>query len=179
MAKRRRKTPSPPASPRAAARAESIDALPLELYERGIRAMYGQRWSAAARLFARVAAAADEPELQERARQQLAACRAKQEEETDQRPPADDPFLLAVFHKNRGSYGEALQLCARGGRQSKDERFAYLAASIHALSGREEEAARFLELAIELNPKNRVHAFHDPDFAPLRARPEHGHLFGR
>jgi hypothetical protein len=27
-----------------------------------------------------------------------------------------------------------------------------------------------LALAIDLNPKNRVHAFHDPDFQTLRER---------
>ena len=176
---RRRKPERTPAPAAAAARTEVFDGPLLELYEQGIRAMYAQKWSEAARLFARVAEAGDEPELQERARQQLAVCRAKKEEEKSQGPPAEDPFLLAVYHKNRGQFDEALQICARGGRQSKDERFAYLAASIHALSGQEEEAARFLELAIDLNPKNRVHAFHDPDFAPLRARAELGHLFGR
>ena len=178
MPKRQRKTARTPAQPAAKAKPEAVAGPLIEVYEQGIRAMYRQKWAEAGRLFARVAEAADEPELQERARQQLAACRAKQEEDRSQGPPAD-PFLLAVYHKNRGNFGEALQLCARGGRQSKDERFAYLAASIHALSGQEEEAARFLELAIDLNPKNRVHAFHDPDFAQLRERGELGRLFGR
>ncbi|HET9273810.1 MAG TPA: hypothetical protein VFO09_06045 [Methyloceanibacter sp.] len=141
----------------------------VELYESGIRAMYGQRWSEAAKFFRRVVADHDgaEVDLQERALQQLHVCedklgglRAKRVDE--------DPFLLAVVHKNSGEYEEALALCSRGGRQSKDERFAYLVASIHALRGEGEQAGRFLELAISLNPKNRVHAFHDPDFQSLR-----------
>ena len=60
----------------------------------------------------------------------------------------------------------------RGGRQTRDERFAYLAASIHALREDHEAALRLLDHSIELNPKNRVHAFHDPDFATLRERGE-------
>jgi hypothetical protein len=64
----------------------------------------------------------------------------------------------------------ALELCKRGGRQGKDERFAYLAASIHALRGEHDDALKLLELATEMNPKNRIHAYHDPDFAALRGR---------
>ena len=140
----------------------------VELYETGLRAMFAQRWSDAARLFRRVVADRDgaEADLQERALQQLHICEDKL---AGARGVAvEDPFLLAVVRKNAGDYEEALQLCTRGGRQSKDERFAYLAASIHALRDEHEDAARFLGLAIELNPKNRVHAFHDPDFQALR-----------
>ena len=151
----------------------------LEVYEQGLKSLYRQRWAEASKLFARVAAEADQPELAQRARQHLEACRLKKEEEKAGEPTADDPFLLAVYHKNRGEYEAALQICSRGGRQSKDERFAYLVASIHALRGEMQEAARFLELAVGLNPKNRVHAHHDPDFAELRRRPEHAGLFGR
>ena len=71
----------------------------------------------------------------------------------------------------------ALEICSRGGRQSKDDRFAHLAASIHAVRGDIDKAAKFLELAIQLNPRNRVLAFHDPDFEALREEPEHADLF--
>jgi len=78
-----------------------------------------------------------------------------------------------VFEKNRGNYDRALTLAKKGGRSSKDERFAYLEASIHSLEERLDEAAEALQRAIELNGKNRVHAFHDPDFAPLRKSRQH------
>ena len=140
----------------------------VEIYESGIRAMFRQKWGEAARLFRRVIDGRDgaEADLQERALQQLHIC----EDQLAGEHAEEDPFLLAVVRKNSGEYEEALALCVRGGRQSKDERFAYLAASIHALRDEGEEAARFLELAIDLNPKNRVHAFHDPDFQTLRER---------
>ena len=38
-------------------------------------------------------------------------------------------------------------------------------------------AGAFLTLAIELNPKNRIHAFHDTDFEVLREDPEYRQLF--
>ncbi len=162
--------PIPRRAPAAIAAAPARPDPAVEVYEAGIRAMYRQRWAEAAKLFRRVIEGRDggEAELQERAQQQLHICEDKLGGERGRQE--EDPFLLAVVRKNAGEYDEALALCTRGGRQSKDERFAYLAASIHALRGEGEEAARFLELAIDLNPKNRVHAFHDPDFQTLRER---------
>lgn len=149
----------------------------VELYEQAVKAMYREKWTEAARLFARVATEGDQPDLQSRARQLRDACLARQGEGFDE-VHSEDAFLLAVYHKNRGELAEALQLCARGGRQSKDERFAYLAASVRALNEEDDEAAKLLALAIELNPKNRVHAYHDPDFAGLRERRDLSLLLG-
>lgn len=167
MTKRAPKTPPPPVRP-------VVPDPTLEQYENGLKAMYRQKWSEAAKLFARVAKS-DESDLAGRARQLLATCRDKQE--SDAAHP-EDPFLLAVVRKNNGEFDDALQICSRGGRQSKDERFAYLAASVHALKGEAEAAAHFLELAISLNPKNRIHAFHDADFASLRGDAAFSRLFG-
>jgi tetratricopeptide (TPR) repeat protein len=89
-----------------------------------------------------------------------------------------DPFLQAVFEKNRGNHQAALEISRQGGRDTKDERFAYLVAAIHAAEDRMDEAARALTRAIELNPKNRIHAYHEPDFAELRKAKEHRPLFG-
>jgi tetratricopeptide (TPR) repeat protein len=144
----------------------------LVLYEQGVRAMYRGRWAEAVRCFAQVSRTSDEPGLAERARQQAAACEQKQAEQRAGHTDAADPFLQAVYEKNRGDYDAALQICVRGGRQTRDERFAYLAASIHALREDHEAALKLLDHSIELNPKNRVHAFHDPDFATLRERGE-------
>jgi tetratricopeptide (TPR) repeat protein len=163
-----RAKPDAPGKPAAAAPVDPQ----LALYEQGVRAMYRARWAEAVRCFTQVATASDEPGLAERARQQAAACEQKQAEQGAGHAEAADPFLLAVYEKNRGDYEAALQICVRGGRQTRDERFAYLAASIHALREEHEAAQRLLDHSIELNPKNRVHAFHDPDFATLRERGE-------
>lgn len=146
----------------------------LETYEKALEALYGGKRAQAEKLLTKVVDECDQPELAERARQLLAATRASKSPE----PESDDPFLLAVYEKNRGNYSHALEIAKKGGRSGKDERFAYLEASIHALEDRLEDAAGALGKAIELNHKNRVHAFHDPDFAALRESGEHSDIFG-
>jgi len=142
----------------------------LATYEKALKALYGGKRGEAVKLLTRITEECDQPELAERARQLLAATRL---EDGDGAPETDDDYLAAVFEKNRGNYDRALTLAKKGGRSSKDERFAYLEASIHSLEERLDEAAEALQRAIELNGKNRVHAFHDPDFAPLRKSRQH------
>lgn len=147
----------------------------LETYEQALKALYGGKKAQAEKLLTKVVEECDQPELAERARQLLAASR--QEPEGDGAPETDDDFLAAVYEKNRGNYDRALEIAKRGGRSKKDERFAYLEASLHALEERLDEAAEALQRAIDLNEKNRVHAFHDPDFSPLRQSREHAGTF--
>lgn len=152
----------------------------LDALTKGLAALQRQDWAKAATLLEKAVAAADRPELRERARQFLAASRQKAQAE-DAKPakgPDADPYLLAVYEKNRGNLKGAMEICRRGGRDQKDERFAYLAASIHAVENRTEEAAQALAKAVELNPKNRIHAFHDSDFAELRKNRDYRPLFG-
>jgi len=155
----------------------------LKAYTQAVEALHHKSWSKAAKLFATVVESADLPEVRERARQYLAACRQQEalhEAKAGKQPKeeAEDPYLRAVFEKNRGDLAAAFALCRQGGKDQKDERFAYLAASIHAVEGRIDEAAQALGRAVELSAKNRIHAFHDPDFAELRGNPSFRHLFG-
>jgi tetratricopeptide (TPR) repeat protein len=148
----------------------------LEHFAAALKDLWAGRFEKAASGFERVVAEADQPEVAERARQ-LGAAAGRHLAAAE--PAAEiDPFLEAVAAKNRGELDAALKLCAQGGRASKDERFAFLAASVHALAEREKEAAEALAKAVELEPKNRVHAYHDPDLAALREKKEHAHLFG-
>jgi tetratricopeptide (TPR) repeat protein len=150
----------------------------LDAFHRALEALHAKSWGKAAELFESVIQQSDMPEIRERARQYLAACRLQEAKGKPEAPsPDEDPFLRAVYEKNRGNYAAALDLVKKHGGE-KDERFAYLAASIHALEGRRDEAARTLTRAVEMNAKNRVHAFHDPDFSELRGDPEHRQLFG-
>jgi hypothetical protein len=148
----------------------------LTAYTEALKALHKQDWARAVKLFEKLAVDEDRPEIAARARQYLAAARQRQEGEAE---PGDreDAYLTAVFEKNRGNLAAALEICRRGGRDKKDERFAYLAASIHALESRSEEAAQALAQAVELNPKNRIHAYHDADFAELRKDRDFRHLF--
>ncbi len=152
----------------------------LDALTQGLAALQARDWPKAAERLEKAIELADRPELRERARQFLAACRQKAQAE-DGKPAKGkdaDPYLQAVYEKNRGNLKEALEICRRGGRDQKDERFAYLAASVHALENRLEEAAQALATAVELNSKNRIHAFHDSDFAELRKNRDYRALFG-
>jgi hypothetical protein len=147
----------------------------LGVFEAGLKALYTKRWAEAEEKLEKVASNADLLDLKSRARQMLAACRERRA--APEKGGASDPYLTAVVLKNRGEYEEALALASRGGAAS-DERFLYLTASIYSLTDRPAEAAKALARAIEANPVNRVHAFHDPDFTELRRHQDHAHLFG-
>jgi tetratricopeptide (TPR) repeat protein len=169
-----------PAPGQGAATAGSADPA-LDALAQGLAALQAKDWAGAVKHFERAVEESDQPEVEDRAKQFLAVSRRRAQEDAPK--PAKgaeepDPFLLAVYEKNRGNFKEALEMSRKGGRDQKDERFAYLAASIHASENRLDEAAQALAKAVELNPKNRIHAFHDPDFAELRKNRDLRPLFG-
>jgi tetratricopeptide (TPR) repeat protein len=166
----------PPIKKAEAPRAPEPPDAALIAYTDALKAMHKQDWARAVKLFEKVAHDEDRPEIAARARQYLAAAHQRLEE-ADAKPGQEDAYLKAVFEKNRGNLAAALEICRRGGREKRDERFAYLAAAIHVLENRLEEAAEALGQAVELNPKNRIHAYHDADFAELRKDRELRQLF--
>lgn len=146
----------------------------LEVFEKGLKLLHKQKWNEAGEQFARVAEESDLSDLASRARLFRSLC----EERADDSPDIiDDPYDEAVLAKNRGDLDSALEICSRGGRRSKDEKFAYLAAAATALKGDVEQAVELLGVAIELNPVNRVHAFHDSDFQAARDSADFRALF--
>ncbi len=146
----------------------------VKVFESGLKAIQKGDYRQAAKQLQRVVDETDFPQLAQRARGFLLLA----EQKASKGPSGpEDPFLHAVYERNRGNLEEALEICRRGGREGKDERFAYLAASLHALQGDHEAAAHSLRAAIEMNPKNRVYAFHDSDFGELRGSEEYAGLF--
>ena len=141
--------------------------------EKGVKALYAKKYAQAKKHLAEAESTAGQSDVANRARRYLAMVRSQMEKTKT----AADPYLEAVYERNRGNFAAALEICSRGGRQSKDDRFAHLAASIYAATDEPEKAARFLELAIQLNPRNRVLAFHDSDFDALREDPQYAELF--
>ncbi len=146
----------------------------VDSYGEAVKAMYSGKWQKAADLLRQVIDGVDMVEVAERARQMLNVC----EHHLGSGAGDDiDPFLQAVYAKNRGDFDTAAELC-QDKKNQEDERFIYLSASLHALQARPEEAATELTKAIEMNPKNRVYAFHDPDFEALRQEQEYAGVFG-
>jgi tetratricopeptide (TPR) repeat protein len=176
------KTAAAPAPQKAAAAAKpgSGGDPAIEALTQGLAALQAKQWAKAVEHFERAVQESDVPEVKDRAKQFLAISRQRAEGQASKPAKGEeqDPFLLAVYEKNRGNLREALEMSRKGGLDQKDERFAYLAASIHAVENRLDEAAQALARAVELNPKNRIHAFHDPDFAELRKNRDHRALFG-
>lgn len=137
----------------------------LKSYEAALRLLHDGQWKKAAKQFEELIKHADQQQIIDRSRQNLLICQSHLEEAGD----AADPYLAAVFEKNNGNFEAALELCQAQGATDTDEKFAYLEASIQALAGEEDQALELLETAIRLNPKNRVHAYHDSDFHDLRS----------
>ncbi len=134
--------------------------------------LHGGKYPQAGDLLEQVAGTAEDIQLADRARQHLKICRSRGAEDTEN----GDPYLRAVFEKNNGNLEQALELCRQQEAEDGDERYAYLMASIQALAGVDDEALGLLEAAIRLEPRNRVYAFHDPDFETLRGHEEFAQL---
>ena len=136
----------------------------IEQFGKAASLIHEKKFAEAATILERVVADTDGRHLVDRARQFLTIC----QQHLDKAPTTEDPYLAAVVEKNRGNLEGALELCGSQGTVESDERFAYLAASIHAMNDDLDAALENLQRAIALEPKNRVHAYHDPDFKSLR-----------
>lgn len=142
-------------------------------FERGLKPLYAGKWEEAKAHFEKLIAESEQADLTARARLFVDMCNRRLEKPGE----IDDPYLEAVMAKNRGQLEAALELCNRSGRGSKEERFAYLAASVLALQGHAGQALALLRQSIEMSPTNRVQAYFDSDFASLRDLDEWDALF--
>lgn len=178
MAKAKPKTPTPTEKKTLTPAALADPAL--DAFGEGLSALQAKDWKKAVEHLEQAVETADRSDLRDRAQQLLSAARQKAGtgDKAAARSPEADPFLEAVYEKNRGNLEGALAIAQKDGRDQQDERFAYLVASIHAAENRLDQAVQTLAKAIELNPKNRIHAFHDPDFAELRKNRDYRPLFG-
>jgi tetratricopeptide (TPR) repeat protein len=141
----------------------------VERFEKALQMLHRKQWEEAGKAFTQVAESNPGSSIAERARVFREVCRKKLSNE----PVVEgDPYLAAVMAKNRGDLDQAMEICNRGGLKGRDARYTYLAAAIESMRGNQDEAAKLLLKAIDLDPANRVHAFWDPDFAEVRKSPE-------
>lgn len=143
----------------------------VRVYERGIKAAHGGDWVEAKKHLERVAAESDLSDVVQRALQYLALCERHLE-----KVEATDPYLEALVLSNEGELDAAEALVRQAGRVDEDERFAYLGAAIAARLEDYALAASRLETAIRLNPRNRIQAAEDLDFAAVRNEPDFAEL---
>ena len=141
---------------------EAADAA-LKKLEAGIELFHGDRVPEARAEFEAVIAAAAESRLTSRAKDYLTACGRAEASEDGK---GGDAYLEAVMARNDGDLEGALKICTAGSR-IRDGRFVYLASCIRALLGESAPALDSLAKAVELDPTNRVRAFHDTDFESL------------
>ena len=132
-------------------------------FEKALNLVHDGKWKKAAEALEGVIGESDTSELSDRARQYLAICQHR----IDGEPDIKDAYLAAVVSKNRGDMESAQTLAKKAGSADKDHKIAYLQASLHALAGDEDQAIAVLGKAIQLDARNRVQAFHDPDFREL------------
>lgn len=142
-------------------------------FEKAVKLLHEKKWKPAQKVFKGIAEAQPRSTIGERARRYVDLCQTRQMSDGSD----VDVYLRAIAAKNEGDFETALDLCNRGGLKGRDERFAYLAASIAGLKEDNEGALELLQKAIELNQANRVHAFHDPDFQSLRDDPSSDEIF--
>ena len=135
----------------------------LDLLGEALELLHDQQWSKAETKLEEALAESDSKQVSDRIQQYLQICRGR----TNAPEDSGDAYLDAVYDKNRGEIEAALERVTSAG-DAADERFVYLRASLEALCGRDDDALETLGKAIELEPKNRVHAYHDPDFASLK-----------
>ena len=141
---------------------EAADAA-LKKLEAGIELFHGDRIAEARSEFEAVIAEGAESRLASRARDYLTAC-GRAEASKDGK--GSDAFIEAVMARNDGDLEGALKICTAGSR-TRDGRFVYLASCIRALLGESDSALDSLAKAVDLDPTNRVRAFHDTDFDSL------------
>jgi tetratricopeptide (TPR) repeat protein len=139
-------------------------------YEKAMDAFHKRRFDEAARRFEElVEKHPDEKEFRDRAKMYLAACRNGKKARAAAPGDAEDLYHVAVFEKNRGNLGKALDLLKKtAGKRDGDGRLHYLAACCHALQGDIDQAITNLKKAIAADDQNRIQARLDTDLTALR-----------
>ena len=145
-----------------------------KLYERALKAVHAKKWPEAKKLLDELESKAEQADIRQRVSQFQDIVKR---EGVKAEARIQDPYMRAVYERNRGDLKTALALCTREGRSEKEDRYAFLAASIYTEMGELESAAKTLRRAIKLDPKNRAHARLDSDFEDLRESEEHQDIF--
>ena len=142
-------------------------------YGRAVEKVQRRDWAAARPLLEALvrtySSEADLLDVADRARAYLKVCLRRLGED---RIPDQDPFLLGVYHANRGEYDDAQEFFEQAASRDGSDRTHYALAAVRAQKGDRAGAIASLKQAIESDDRNRLYALNDPDFDAVRDEPE-------
>lgn len=149
----------------------------LDLYERGIKALYNKDYQQALELFEKVVENfPEETELADRARNFIKVCQSQGATKRVHPPKTvEEMFDLGVMEHNSGNYQKAIEHFKAAIEQNpKADYIHYALAASFAQSGDVDRAIHSLQKSIQLNSDNKFLGRNDPDFEPIRATKEFG-----
>jgi tetratricopeptide (TPR) repeat protein len=168
----RRRAPSAAVAPPQPRWSEQYE-LAVKDYASAVEKVQSRDWAGARPLLnALVKKYSTEPDLldvADRARAYLKVCERRLGENDT---AGQDPFLLGVYHSNRGEFDEALKQFERAASEGGSDRTHYALAAIRAQRGDHKGAIASLHQAIRADDRNRLYALNDPDFDSIRDEPE-------
>ncbi|HEV8130442.1 MAG TPA: tetratricopeptide repeat protein [Acidobacteriota bacterium] len=147
----------------------------LDLYERGIKALYNKNYQQAMDLFERlIENYPDEIELTDRARNFIKFGRSQGATRRAPQPKtAEEMFDAGVIEHNKANFQRAIEHFLRAIELNpKGDYIHYALAASHAQAADLDPAIQSLQKAIQLNPENKFLARNDPDFEPIRSNKE-------
>ncbi|MBI3939247.1 MAG: tetratricopeptide repeat protein [Acidobacteria bacterium] len=147
----------------------------LDLYERGIKALYSKNYQQGMDAFSKlIESYPEEIELADRARNFVKICQSQGAVRRVQQPKsAEEMFDLGVIEHNTGNFERAIQYFENAiGLAPKGDYLHYALAASYSQGGDMEHAVRSLQRAIQFNPENRFLARNDPDFEAIRSSRE-------
>ncbi len=160
------------AEPRDAKAVQAFDAgEQLSSFEAAMKQFHGRHMAAARELFER-AAAGPERDVANRARLHMAMCDRRLQQETVNLQSAEDYYNYGVALINTRKLPEARQNLEKAlAMTPQADHVHYALALAQALGGDLENARGHLARAIELEPRNRIIARQDADFALIARHP--------
>lgn len=138
----------------------------VKLYEAALRSFASHEFAKARDSFQKVIDQfPKEPDIVERARVHLSICQQRLAKGPGGAKTSEDLYNLAIAHLNRREFGEAQTSLEKAlALDPKGDHILYGIAALESLQGHLEQALKYLQRAIQLNPRNRTAAINDSDF---------------
>jgi tetratricopeptide (TPR) repeat protein len=160
-----------PSREAAVAMAQTDSALQFQNFEAAMKLFHARKFREARDLFVKVTQGG-ERDVAQRARLHIAMCDRRLEKAPVALGSAEECYNYGVALMNSRNLAEARTHLQRGIEMAPDaDHIHYALAAAHALAGDPARALDSLRRAIELEPRNRLAARQDTDFAPLVHQP--------